>query len=90
MKTALILALVALQAIDVATTQAFLASGNGVEGNPIMALAMEHLGSYWWLTKIAVVAIAVPVLASPRTKLRYPAAMVALYSFIVVNNLMVM
>jgi hypothetical protein len=89
MKTALILALVALQGLDVATTNAFLASGHGVEGNPIMALAMEYLGAHWWLIKLAVLAVAVPVLASHRTRLRYVVGMVALYSFIIVNNLMV-
>jgi len=90
MKTALILALVALQGLDVATTNAFLSSGNAVEGNPIMAFAMEHLGANWWLIKLAVLAVAVPVLASRKTRLRYVVGMVALYSGIVANNLMVM
>jgi hypothetical protein len=90
MKTALIIALVALQAADVATTNAFLASGHAVEGNPIMAFAMEHLGAHWWVIKLAALAVAVPVLASNRTRLRYVVAMVALYSGIVANNLMVM
>ena len=47
------LAIAAGQAIDIATTNAALASG-GAELNPLMRLSMSNLGSLWWLPKAAI------------------------------------
>jgi hypothetical protein len=46
-------AIAVVQLLDVATTNAALASG-GAELNPIMRLSMAKLGSLWWLPKAAV------------------------------------
>jgi hypothetical protein len=47
------LAIATVQILDVATTNAALASG-GAELNPIMRLSMANLGSLWWLPKAAI------------------------------------
>lgn len=47
------LAIAVVQLLDVATTNAALASG-GAELNPIMRLSMAELGSLWWLPKAAI------------------------------------
>ena len=47
------LAIATVQLLDVATTNAALASG-GAELNPIMRLSMAKLGSLWWLPKAGV------------------------------------
>jgi Domain of unknown function (DUF5658) len=47
------LAIAIVQLLDVATTNAALASG-GAELNPIMRLSMAELGSLWWLPKAAI------------------------------------
>src|SRR5690348_16814777 len=47
------LAIAIVQILDVATTNAALASG-GAELNPIMRLSMANLGSLWWLPKAAI------------------------------------
>src|SRR5215831_15803524 len=50
------LAIAIVQVLDVATTNAALASG-GAELNPIMRLSMAKLGSLWWLPKAAIALI---------------------------------
>ena len=86
LKSALLCAFVALQVADVLTTNSFLAHASAVEGNPLMADAQASLGSWWWLSKLALVAGVTPILARGRT--RYAAAMVVFYAFAVVNNAM--
>ena len=49
------LILVAAQVADVLTTRAVLvAFPHANEANPFMAAAQDHLGSAWWLPKVAV------------------------------------
>jgi hypothetical protein len=85
MKRILLIAFVALQVLDVTTTQHFLANGHGVEGNPIFAAIMAHT-DLWWLVKLAItLGVVLPVLAVGRV--RYAAIMVAFYALVVVNNL---
>lgn len=85
MKRYLILAFVALQVLDIITTQHFLSTGRGVEGNPVVILLMAHLGTWWWVGKLAMVLPTVPVLVRGRT--RYAAIMTGLYAAVIVNNL---
>ena len=52
----LLLAFVLLQVADAVTTNHLLLSPNLGEENPIMAMAMAKLGSFWWLPKLATIA----------------------------------
>ena len=59
---------IALQIADVVTTNYALAVPGNWEANPIMHLSQTHLGSAWWLPKVAAVgfaAIAVPQMLQP-------------------------
>jgi uncharacterized protein DUF5658 len=47
------LAIAIVQVLDVATTNAALASG-GTELNPVMRLSMATLGSLWWFPKASI------------------------------------
>ena len=79
----LILAL--LQIGDVLTTNQALAKSGVYEANPIMAASQAHLGSAWWLPKLALVAFAFYV--APRIKRRWPFVfIVGLYVLIVGSN----
>jgi hypothetical protein len=84
-KRVLLSAFLALQVLDVLTTIRFLANGNAVEANPVMIFAMDRLGPWWWIIKIAMVLVVVPILA--RGRVRYVAAICGLYAITVVNNL---
>jgi hypothetical protein len=85
-KRYLIAAFVALQGLDVISTMYFLHTGRGVEGNPLIALCMVHLGAWWFVPKMALVLSTVPVLA--RARPGYVAGMNALYTYVVINNFM--
>ena len=76
----------ALQLADVVTTNHALAVPEVHEGNPLMAIAMTHLGPMWWLPKAGIVAFA--IFAVPRIRRRWPLKLVAaiLVGF-VANNL---
>ena len=49
---------IALQIADVVTTNYALAVQGNWEANPIMHLAQTHLGSAWWLPKVAAIGFA--------------------------------
>jgi len=77
----------ALQVADVVTTDHGLAAAEAIEANPVMALAMAHLGSMWWLPKVAIVAFA--MIAARRIRKRWPFNLVAaILVTIVANNLL--
>jgi len=76
----------ALQLADVVTTNHALAAATGTEGNPIMALAMTHLGEVWWLPKVAIVAFS--MIAVRRIRRQWPFSVVtAILVAFVANNL---
>jgi hypothetical protein len=77
---------IVLQGLDVWTTNRFLAKGTGMEGNTIVAWLIDKLGSWWWLSKIPVVA-----LAGILSQLGLPGAcglavLTGVYSFVVWSN----
>lgn len=45
-------AIAVLSLLDYLSTRAFLKNGNGVEGNPLMALAMRYFPNYWPVVKL--------------------------------------
>lgn len=76
----------ALQLADVVTTNHALAAATAVEGNPIMALAITHLGTVWWLPKVAIVAFS--MIAVRQIRRRWPFKVVtAILVVLVANNL---
>ena len=77
-----------LQAGDVVTTNALIGVPGAVESNRIMATAIDSFGSYWWVPKILVLPTVFYVLGRYR-KLWPAIVVVALYSFIVANNIFV-
>jgi len=61
----LLILFIALQLIDITTTNYGLAIPGNWEGNPLMAFLQAHLGGFWWVPKIAgvfLVCLAVPLL----------------------------
>ena len=77
----------ALQLADVVTTNHGLSAAEVVEGNPVMALAMAHLGPVWWLPKVVIVAFA--MIAVRRIRRRWPLNLVtAILVALVANNLL--
>ena len=76
----------ALQLADVVTTNHALAAASATEGNPIMAIAMTHLGEVWWLPKVAIVAFS--MIAVRQIRRRWPFSLVtAILVALVANNL---
>lgn len=76
-----------LQLADVLTTNHALATGKAFEANPVMALAMVHLGAVWWLPKVVIVAFA--ILAVPRIRTRWPLNLVSgILMMMVAGNLL--
>ena len=76
-----------LQLADVVTTNHGLAAAEAIEANPVMALAMTHLGTMWWLPKVAIVAFAMIVVR--RIRKRWPFHLVAgILIALVANNLL--
>src|SRR5215813_2316949 len=49
--------IVVLQITDCITTNAVLASPDGTETNPLMALCMACLGAWWWFPKAVIAAV---------------------------------
>lgn len=85
-KKYLLAAFVAMQVLDVLTTNHFIATGRGIEGNPFVLMLMVQFGAWWWVAKLGIVSFTIPVLARGRT--RYAAIMTGLYSVVIVNNIM--
>lgn len=73
----------ALQIADVITTKRVLANG-GWEGNPLWALGMAVLGSYWPIAKFALMAVCMVYMI--RWKPKYVVPFVALMGLVVANN----
>lgn len=73
----------ALQIADVMTTQRVLAGG-GWEANPLGVLAMAHLGTYWPIPKLALMAACLVLMF--RWKPSYVAPFVGLMGVVVANN----
>ena len=82
-KATLLAAFGALQIADVITTKRVLDNG-GWEANPFGVLAMSHLGPYWPIPKLALMAVCVAYMI--RWKPRYVAPFVALTGLVVANN----
>ena len=80
-----LLLLAALQVADVVSTNHALATPGVLEGNPVIALLMAHLGSSWWLPKLLVVGYAAA--AAPFIRKRWPMIVViGFYVAVVVSN----
>lgn len=74
---------IGLQIADVVTTNYALAVPGNWEANPIMHLSQTHLGSAWWLPKLAAVgfaAFAVPQMLRP-----WPIVLAVSYYIMVVS-----
>jgi Domain of unknown function (DUF5658) len=79
----LLLALfVALEILDILTTNRVLKIPGAFEANPLMAAFQTRLGPLWWLPKAAVVAWA--AFAAMRTRRRWPLYVAAIYCAVVV------
>jgi hypothetical protein len=88
----LLLSLTLLQLADIATTNRALALPGNAEVNPLMSSAMTHLGTAWWLPKLAVLGlifVATRYAHDRRAKLLISAlyAAVAITFLVVANNL---
>jgi hypothetical protein len=83
LKAILLAAFGALQIADVITTNRVLANG-GWEANPLGVWAMAHLGNYWAIPKLALMAVCGAVMI--RWKPRHVAPLVALMGVVVANN----
>jgi nitroreductase len=87
-KISLLVLAAMLQAADVLTTNGFLSLPGAFEGNPMIGAAQDSFGQFWWVPKILFLPAILYVLATYRRL--WPAlVVVALYSFIVTNNLYV-
>ena len=82
-KATLLAAFGALQIADVITTKRVLANG-GWEGNPIGVLAMTHLGAYWPVAKLAMMAVCMTYMI--RWSPKYVVPFVVLMGLVVANN----
>ena len=88
---ALLIALAVAQLGDGLTTnQALAASPGTFAANPLMALLMTYLGSWWWLWKAAMalffVAVAVTIREPSRRQLVFAGAVAKVYVLVLVNN----
>jgi len=83
--TLLWLAFVGLQFADIVSTEYFLNTGRGVEGNPLVALTMSTIGVWWIIPKIIVTLGCAAILVKRPLVLT---AMTILYGFVVLSNLM--
>ena len=84
----LILAFIALQLLDVASTMYCLKWIDGNEANPVVQLFITHLGSWWWAPKLALAFSTIPIFMNCRT--RHLAAVTALCAVVVLNNIIAM
>ncbi len=82
-KATLLAAFGALQIADVTTTKRVLANG-GWEGNPIVVWAMTHLGAYWPVAKLALMAVCMTYMI--RWSPKYVVPFVVLMGLVVANN----
>lgn len=83
-KTALLIAFVALQCLDVISTSTALSScATCHEGNPLIAAAMSQLGAWWWVAKLGIVLCTVPIMARHT---RLAAAACTFMAVVVVSN----
>ena len=73
----------ALQVADVMTTKRVLDNG-GWKGNPIGVLAMTHLGAYWPVAKLALMAVCMTYMI--RWNPKYVVPFVVLMGLVVANN----
>jgi hypothetical protein len=86
LSTAILLAaFAAFQIADVVTTQRVLGAG-GWEANPLGVWAMAHLGTGWWIAKLALMAVCAAVMI--RWKAKHVAPFVALMGLVVANNVL--
>ena len=77
---------IGLQIADVVTTNYALAVPGNWEANPIMRLSQTHLGTAWWLPKVAAVGFA--AVAVPQRSLPWPIlCAVSYYMILVLGNL---
>jgi hypothetical protein len=82
--------IMALQVLDVITTNLVLQKPHGLEANPLVKFSMSFFGDLWWLPKIAVAAVIVYlVVAYPPRRFLHNAAIgiVIFYAVTVVNNI---
>lgn len=89
----LLIALAVAQLGDVLTTnQALAASPGTFEANPLMALLMTYLGSWWWLWKAAMAGffgVAAFTIREPsRRQLVFTGAVAKIYVLVLINNLL--
>lgn len=82
-KAILLAAFGALQIADVITTKRVLANG-GWEANPLGIWAMDHLGTYWPIPKLALMTACAVCMF--RWSPKYVAPFVALIGIVVANN----
>ena len=82
----ILLAFVALQIADIATTNHMLANPAVFEANPFMAWSQGSLGALWWLPKAIVVCLCLWII--PRAHIAAVAVALAVQSAVVVNNFM--
>jgi hypothetical protein len=82
-KATLLTAFGALQVADVITTKRVLDNG-GWEANPLGALTMAHIGAYWPIPKLALMAVCLACMI--RWKPRHVAPFVAVMGLVVANN----
>jgi hypothetical protein len=87
---AMVFVVVLAQPVDVWTTNRALALGLGAEANPVMAAAMEHLGSAWWVPKLMLAIFMLVVLRKarniPTRTAIFAAAMAGTYVLVTLNN----
>jgi hypothetical protein len=73
-----------LQIADIVTTNRALAIPGNWEANPVMKLSQTHLGSGWWLPKVAVIGFA--AVAVPNSLRPWPMFFAVCYYVIIVTN----
>jgi len=84
----LLILFVALEFVDVVTTNHGLSLAGVREGNPIMSALQRHLGAAWWLPKA--LAVAWVALSATRIRRRWPLVFaVSFCGLVVAINLVV-
>lgn len=85
MNRLMLTAFVALNVLDVASTDKVLAAG-GWEANPVQSLSQGLLGPLWWLPKLAMVAAIVFIMRKWPAK--YVSIATVVMAAVVTNNYM--
>jgi len=75
---------IGLQIADVVTTNYALAVPGNWEANPIMQLSQTHLGTAWWLPKVAAVGFA--AVAVPQRSRPWPILCAVSYYIIIISG----